>query len=59
MWTVPPGNHKLGHATGKPLLRPITPNTAPLIKEAMALNAASRYLFTNTGSDESMVWAPA
>jgi len=54
VWTVPPGNHKLGHATGKPLLRPITPDTAPLIKEAMALSAASRYLFTNTGSDEPM-----
>ncbi|MCU0928066.1 MAG: site-specific integrase [Burkholderiaceae bacterium] len=54
VWTVPPGNHKLGHATGKPLLRPITPETAPLIKEAMALSAGSRYLFTNAGSDEPM-----
>jgi integrase len=54
VWTVPPGNHKLGHATGKPLLRPITPETAPLIKEAMALSNGSRYLFTNTGSDDPM-----
>jgi integrase len=54
VWTVPPGNHKLGHATGKPLLRPITPETAPLIKEGMALSNGSRYLFTNTGSDDPM-----
>lgn len=54
VWTVPPGNHKLGHATGKPLLRPITPEIAPLIKEAAALSNGSRYLFTNTGSDEPM-----
>lgn len=54
VWTVPAGNHKLGHATGKPLLRPITPEIAPLIKDAMALSQGSRYLFTNTGSDEAM-----
>ena len=54
VWTVPAGNHKLGHATGKPLLRPITPETEPLIKEAMALSNGSRNLFTNTGSDEPM-----
>ena len=54
VWTVPAGNHKLGHATGKPLLRPITTEIAPLIKEAMALSNGSRYLFTNTGSDAPM-----
>lgn len=54
VWTVPAGNHKLGHATGKPLLRPITPEIAPLIKEAMALSNGSRYVFTNAGSDEAM-----
>lgn len=54
VWTVPAGNHKLGHATGKPLLRPITAEIAPLIKEAMALSNGSRYLFTNSGSDKPM-----
>ncbi|MBP6895219.1 MAG: site-specific integrase [Pseudacidovorax sp.] len=54
VWTVPPENHKLGHATGKPLLRPIPPGIAPLVKEAMALSNGSRYLFTNAGSDEPM-----
>lgn len=54
VWTVPAGNHKLGHATGKPLLRPITPEIAPLIKKAMALSNGSRYLFTNAGSAEPM-----
>ena len=54
VWTVPPGNHKLGHATGKPLLRPITPETEPLIKEAIALSGGSPHVFTNTGSDQPM-----
>jgi integrase len=54
VWTVPVGNHKLGYATGKPLLRPITPEVAPLIRQAMALSSGSRYLFTNAGSDEPM-----
>jgi len=54
VWTVPPGNHKLGYATGKPLLRPITPEIAPLVREAMALSNGSSYLFTNAGSDEPM-----
>lgn len=54
VWIIPPGNHKLGHATGKPLLRPITTATEPLIREAMALSAGSAYLFTNTGSTDPM-----
>ena len=54
VWTVPPANHKLGHATGKPLLRPVTPEIGPLIKEAMALSDGSRFLFTNAGSDRPM-----
>lgn len=54
VWTVPAGNHKLGHATGKPLLRPITPETQPLLKEAIALSGESRHIFTNTGSDAPM-----
>ena len=54
VWTIPPENHKLGHATGKPLLRPITPETAPLLKDAMALSNGGRFLFTNAGSDKPM-----
>ncbi|MGU9851125.1 hypothetical protein ACU680_10045 [Pseudomonas koreensis] len=27
IWTVPPANHKMGKSSGKPLLRPITPET--------------------------------
>ncbi len=52
--TVPPANHKLGHATGKPLLRPLTPDIASLVKDAIALSNGSRYLFTNAGSDKPM-----
>ncbi len=54
VWTVPPGNHKLGHATGKPLLRPITPEIELMVKEAMELSEGSRFLFTNAGSDRPM-----
>ncbi len=52
VWTVPPGNHKLGHATGKPLLRPIISATEALLKDAIALSGRSRHIFTNAGTDE-------
>lgn len=54
VWTVPAGNHKLGHATGKPLLRPITPETEPLLKQAIAMSERSQHIFTNAGTDEPM-----
>lgn len=54
LWRVPPGNHKLGHATGKPLLRPITPETEPVLKEAIALSGKSMHIFTNAGTDKPM-----
>lgn len=54
VWIVPPENHKLGFTTRKPLLRPITPEIAPLIRQAMALSGSARYVFTNAGSDEPM-----
>lgn len=47
IWTVPTKNHKLGKASGKPLLRPITPEIETLVKKAMALSAESEFLFTN------------
>jgi len=54
VWTVPPENHKLGRATGKPLLRPITAETEALFKQAIDLSGDSKYIFTNTGSEEPM-----
>lgn len=54
VWTIPPANHKLGKTSGKPLLRPITPATEALIKEAMELAEESIYLFTNAGSNDAM-----
>ncbi len=54
VWTVPPENHKLGKTTAKPLLRPITPDTEKLFKEAMALEPESIYIFTNSGTDKPM-----
>jgi integrase len=54
VWTVPPENHKLGHASGKPLLRPIIPATEVLLREAIALSGEGRYVFTNNGSDAPM-----
>jgi integrase len=54
VWTIPPENHKLGKSTGKPLLRPITPETEALIRQASTLSAKSKFVFTNTGSDDAM-----
>lgn len=54
VWTVPPENHKLGKTTGKPLLRPITPEIETLLEQAMALSGKSKYVFTNTGSLDPM-----
>lgn len=54
VWTVPAANHKIGRRTGKPLLRPIIPETEALLKEAIALSGKGNYVFTNTGSDAPM-----
>lgn len=59
IWTVPTENHKLGKASGKPLLRPITPEIEALIKQAMALSTEGKHLFTNSGTNAAMgVGAP-
>jgi len=50
IWTVPTENHKLGKASGKPLLRPIPLEIEEMIKQAIALNAGGKYLFTNSGT---------
>jgi integrase len=52
VWTIPPENHKLGKKSGKPLLRPITPSIEGFLKQAFALSADSKYVFTNYGSNE-------
>lgn len=44
IWTVPVGNHKTGKITKRALVRPITDNIKPYIKEAMILNSTD-YLF--------------
>ncbi len=54
VWTIPADNHKLGKATGKPLLRPIIPEIEPLLREALALSANGKYLFNNSGTNEPM-----
>lgn len=54
VWTVPPENHKLGKTTGKPLLRPITPEIEILLEQAIALSGKSKFVFTNTGSLDPM-----
>ena len=54
IWTVPTENHKLGKASGKPLLRPIPTEIEALIKHAMALSAEGKFLFTNSGTTKPM-----
>jgi integrase len=51
---VPPENHKLGRTTGKPLLRPIIPETAKLLREAIALSGRGSHVFTNNGTTDPM-----
>lgn len=51
VWTVPPENHKTGKR-GKPLLRPIIPAAAEMIKEAMQLNGGSKFLFVRKAGYE-------
>ena len=59
IWTVPPENHKLGKASGKPLSRPIIPEVKELIEEAIALSGKGDYLFNNNGTNGPMgVGAP-
>ena len=56
MWTVPWQNHKTGEQTKKPIIRPMMPEMATLVKEAMLLNTG-KYLFGNEGKksdDEQM-----
>lgn len=47
-WTVPWQNHKTGEATHKPIIRPMLPPMAELVREAMLLNSGT-YLFANEG----------
>lgn len=54
VWTVPKGNHKLGKATGKPLLRPIIDPIRPYLEQAILLSKGSDYLFTNSGDSDVM-----
>lgn len=54
IWTVPTENHKLGKASGKPLLRPIPSEIEALIKQAMALSVDGKFLFTNSGTTKPM-----
>ncbi len=54
VWTIPSDNHKLGKATGKPLLRPIIPEIVPILKEVMTLSADGRHMFNNHGTDHPM-----
>lgn len=45
VWTVPPENHKTGSSTGKPLLRPITPQVEEIIKDVMELSTGEYCFF--------------
>ena len=54
VWTVPKENHKIGKVTQKPLLRPITPEIEPIIKAAIKISGAGKYVFTNSGTNEVM-----
>ncbi len=54
VWTVPPENHKMGHTTKKPLLRPIIPEVKLLIEEAFKLSGGGEYVFNKSGTINPM-----
>lgn len=49
VWTVPADRHKTGKKVGRPLIRPIIPETEALFRLAIDLSHGSPYLFTNAG----------
>ncbi|MGV8002509.1 site-specific integrase [Photorhabdus temperata subsp. temperata] len=46
IWVIPPGNHKTGRKSKKPIVRPIISEVKELIEQAKKLNHGSEYLFT-------------
>lgn len=46
IWTIPPQNHKTGASSGKPIVRPIIPETISLINSVMG-SAPGKYIFSN------------
>jgi integrase len=53
VWIIPPEHHKTGKRTKKPLLRPITPEIEPLVREALAWATDCELLFTRGYSTEA------
>lgn len=47
IWTVPPGNHKTGGKTGKPLIRPIIQEMVPTLNELISLSGDGKSLITD------------
>lgn len=54
IWTIPPENHKMGVKTGKPLIRPIIPETLQLFDMAVSLND-SEFVFVSSWNRNSLI----
>lgn len=54
VWTIPPENHKMGEKTGKPIVRPIIPETLQLFDLAATLNDTA-YMFVSTRDKASLI----
>lgn len=50
IWLVPPENHKTGRGTGKPLKRPILPETKEMFLELFRLSGCKYLLTDSTGT---------
>lgn len=50
VWTVPASNHKMGHKTNKPLLRPIVDDIKPYLLELFAVNNSEFLFCTKDGN---------
>lgn len=49
VWTVPADNHKMGHKTGRPLLRPIVDGIKPYLLQLFTLNDGDQLFCTKDG----------
>ncbi|MCU4496338.1 tyrosine-type recombinase/integrase [Acinetobacter ursingii] len=58
IWTVPADNHKTGHHSNEPILRPIVAATEVLIKELFELNKGE-YAFVSGSAIENMTESSA
>lgn len=51
IWTIPPEFHKTGPSSGRPIIRPITPEAAEMLNELFKLSPKSKFLIRKENVD--------